>query len=95
VAMLQVTDWYPSEVVTPTATYPKARIVVTAQGRTVVWARVEREIKKVEDVTATEAKQSNKILTVTTDSGEWTATKQGGCGCGDRLRAMRLRQLLA
>jgi hypothetical protein len=95
VGMIQSVDMYPAQVVTPEATYPKARIAVTAQGRAVVWARVGAEIKRVEDVTVTESRQDKKILTVTTDSGEWTATKQGGCGCGDRLRAMRLRQLLA
>jgi hypothetical protein len=95
VAMLQVTDWYPVKFQAEGRTYPKARVVVTAQGRAVVWAWVDKVPTKVEDATAVEAVQNKRELTVTTESEEWNCIRQGSCGCRDKIRDMRLRQLLA
>ena len=91
----QAHDIYPVSVQTPETSYPKARVVVTAQGRAVIWTLVDRKPARVEDVTGATAVRADKILTVTTEGGEWACVKNGSCGCGDRISRLRMRELLA
>lgn len=80
---------FPARVVTPRATYERARFMVI-QGRAFVWTEQERRVQLVEAalvIAFGRERDPKATYTVQTTNGEvWSCARAHGCGCGSKLR---------
>lgn len=83
-------DVYPASVVFSfdTNPFPRSRAVVTAD-RVIVLVEAGRGIGVLYDERLEDVSGDRNMVVATTADGQVTITKQGGCGCGSRLRSYR------
>lgn len=75
-------------------TYPHARLILTIPGgddpgRLLVWVRPDQAVL---DLTWTRegSRVGSGAWTLATTDGEWTVTRERGCGCSSPLKTMPL-----
>lgn len=90
-------DLYPARVSLPGKSISKARVIVDDHG-----ARVYEEHRGSITLVAASSVETFerserprfKPHVITTADGEWQVTKGSGCGCGSKLKGMRVSELL-
>lgn len=93
------TDVWPARIKGPDGQrYPRARLLISKQGRVVAWTEGRGGRRRVIDTTLTGGPRrgpNRRSFLLDTEEGTFEYAKGSGCGCGSGLRRESASRLLS